>query len=312
MSWLGRPYRGLIIAFAAISGLAMMAAISVAQTAPIKKIEIISVIGPELTNSRRLNHPCAVAVNDANEIYIADYGNDRIVKLDSAYNLIAEYGGYGQGEISLNGPASIALDVVSNVYVVDSGNRWIRRLDRMLNLVSIHRNLQNSISLPVCIDISPRGEIIFGDEGAGGFFILDPLLNSVTEFVLDWQGSGARFGRPSAISIDHRGNIYVCDIDLGSVVIFDEFGSKTGSIGEEILKRPTGIGISPLGVWVADELLAGLVCFYADSRETFFWPGEKGKKLIKPKGLAVTQEGLIVLTDAGADEIFVLQPIIGD
>ena len=96
----------------------------------------MNVIGPSIGSTRRLAQPRDITANMVGEIYIADYGNDRIVKLDSALNFIGEVGGFGASDYSINGPVSLALDNVSNLYVVDSGNKRLLRFDRNLNFIS--------------------------------------------------------------------------------------------------------------------------------------------------------------------------------
>ena len=85
----------------------------------------------------QLKDPVDVAVDRAGNLYIADYGNNRIrrVSPDGIITTIAGNGtaGYsGDGGLatraSLSGPTALALDRAGNIYVADEGNNAIRIL----------------------------------------------------------------------------------------------------------------------------------------------------------------------------------------
>lgn len=84
-----------------------------------------------------LNAPAAVAVDSTGNVYIAEYGANRIrvVGLDGNIHTIAGNGlqGFsGDGALatsaSFNGPTDIKLDAQGNLYIVDSLNSSIRKL----------------------------------------------------------------------------------------------------------------------------------------------------------------------------------------
>jgi hypothetical protein len=84
-----------------------------------------------------LNSPAAVAVDAAGNIYIADWGNNRvrIVTPDGAINTIAgdgigKYSGDGgpTASAALNGPEAIAVRNGGLVYVADTTNCRVRLL----------------------------------------------------------------------------------------------------------------------------------------------------------------------------------------
>ncbi len=84
-----------------------------------------------------LNNPSSVAVDNTNNIYIGDVGNQRILKVDAITKKINTVAGGGLvSDINYNGPAlapfffpdSVALDSQGGILIADSGNSVIWRM----------------------------------------------------------------------------------------------------------------------------------------------------------------------------------------
>ena len=108
---------------------------------------IINTIAGQGTNSfsgdggpataAELNRPFDVSVDAAGNIYIADFANNRIRKVDNtgiistiAGNGVASFSGDGgpATAASLKGPTGISLDLYDNLYIADQSNSRIREL----------------------------------------------------------------------------------------------------------------------------------------------------------------------------------------
>jgi DNA-binding beta-propeller fold protein YncE len=87
----------------------------------------------------RFATPCGVSVDAAGNVYVADYGNNRIRKINPSANGTGVVGtlagNYGWGLV--NGPAplaqfhfpfGIAIDATGTLYVADAGNNCIRKI----------------------------------------------------------------------------------------------------------------------------------------------------------------------------------------
>ena len=88
----------------------------------------------------RLKHPYGVAVDGTGNLYIADWGNHRIRKVDSTGTIstIAGTGEFGFGgdggpatAARLDGPTGVAVDGTGNLYIADFNNHRIRVLSPM-------------------------------------------------------------------------------------------------------------------------------------------------------------------------------------
>lgn len=92
--------------------------------------------GPAMT--ARLNSPSSVAVDASGNLFIADYGNNRIRKVNTngvittvaGTNSSGFSGDGGTATIArLNSPSCVAVDVFGNLFIADYGNIRIREVD---------------------------------------------------------------------------------------------------------------------------------------------------------------------------------------
>ncbi len=89
--------------------------------------------------SAQFNHPDGIVAN-AGQLYIADFTNNRIRKVDLSTGIVttavgngaAGFGGDGgpatSALVQINGPAGVMLDPVGNVYIADFTNNRIRKV----------------------------------------------------------------------------------------------------------------------------------------------------------------------------------------
>jgi uncharacterized protein (TIGR03437 family) len=133
-------------------------------------------------SAAQLRSPEGVSVDGANNLFIADTGNNRIRKVSQgvittiAGNGSTGYGGENVGAISapLTVPTGVAVDRAGNVYIAESGNNRIRKLSNGV-ITTIAGNGANGFS---------------GDNG--------PAIN-------------ATFNGPNRVAVDGLGNLYVSD-----------------------------------------------------------------------------------------------------
>ncbi|MFY9225559.1 MAG: hypothetical protein WAQ98_22975 [Blastocatellia bacterium] len=151
----------------------------------------------------KLYYPEAIAIDLADNIYVADTKNHRIRKISpkGEVSTIAGSGelGYsdGAGHIAkFNNPSGITVDKQGYLYVSDSMNHVIRK-------------------------ITANGEVftIAGIAGKKG--------------CVDGDIKKAKFSRPSGITIDNEGNLYVADLNNHRIRKIDPNGSVSTFAGSE-------------------------------------------------------------------------------
>ena len=188
-----------------------------------------------------LNEPFAVAVDAPGNVYIAEFGNNRVRKVDTkgiittiAGTGVAGYSGDGgpAANALLNGPQGVAVDSTGNVYIADTANNRIRI-------------------------VTPGGTI--GTVAGNG-------LPGYTQDGV--QATSTQVGFPTGIAVDAAANIYVTDNNARvrkvypSGVITTIAGSGTrgysgdgGVATSALLNGPTGVAVSSAGsVYVTDTI----------------------------------------------------------
>lgn len=74
----------------------------------------------------QLKAPRDAATDSAGNVYVADYGNDRIVKFNPAGNEITHWGGSGNHAGQFHRPYGVDVDVDNKIYVADSTNHRVQ------------------------------------------------------------------------------------------------------------------------------------------------------------------------------------------
>ena len=77
-----------------------------------------------------------IAVNSQEDIYVADYGNDRIQKFTSKEEFIRAWGSTGTSDGQFRGIYGIAVDSNDDIYVTDVANHRIQKFDINGNFIT--------------------------------------------------------------------------------------------------------------------------------------------------------------------------------
>ena len=84
--------------------------------------------GPLELGDGQFGIPAGIAVDAANNIYVADPSNARVQKFDPDGNFLGKFGGpgTGDGQFGPEGPRGLAIDAAGRVYVSDPANNRIQ------------------------------------------------------------------------------------------------------------------------------------------------------------------------------------------
>jgi uncharacterized protein (TIGR03437 family) len=148
-----------------------------------------------------LDVPSDVAVDAADNVYIADAGNNRVRKVDTS-GIITTVAGTGTDGFSgdggtatqamLNFPWGLATDASGNVYVADRVNNRVRKIGLSLPSVAPTLNaVVNGASFSASMAVAPGSAIsIFGTNLAGTALtaLSTPLLTVMADTSVTFNG----------------------------------------------------------------------------------------------------------------------------
>lgn len=187
-----------------------------------------------------LNQPYDVALDSTGNLYIADFGNHRIRKVDphgristAAGTGVAGYGGDGGPavEARLNGPYGVFVDADDNLLIADSLNHVVRKVGPDGKITTIAGTgergysgdgrpaLAATFNSPESLFVDPLGRLYIGDEHNHSIRVIDTdgristLVgngrpgDSVDGTVCD----RAQLNDPEDIWVGHHGTILIAD-----------------------------------------------------------------------------------------------------
>ena len=168
----------------------------------------------------QLNYPFALAVDDSNNIYVADKDNGRIEKFDNAGNYLAQF------DAGLNlRPYGVAVDHSGNIYEADD-NGTINVFNSAGNLIKVIGSNGSGDGQFGCA----RGVVV---DSSGNVYGIDGCGNRIEKF--DSSGNYiSQFGNgnldsPISIAIDSSNNLYVTNYNIQYLVKFDSNGNFLNS-----------------------------------------------------------------------------------
>jgi len=184
--------------------------------------------------SANLNSPEGISVNSDGFIYIADTGNNRIVKFKANDVVIAEQGGLGWGKYQFDSPVDIWAKANLDVFIADKNNRRIVRYDKNLNYISSYPSSEiygnPDIGYPVSTVMSLHGDLYILDAQNKYIIKLQTMSNSYHIFG-DISNTFLPLKNPVKMEADRKNKIYVSDSERGSIFIYDLYGNLLQTVG---------------------------------------------------------------------------------
>ena len=242
------------------------------------------------------NRPTGMATDAAGNIYVTEYGNHTVRKITPAglvSTLVGGVNGFADGtgtDAKLFRPTDIIMGVDGFLYVADSWNNRIRK-------------------------VSLAGVVTTFAGGSSGF--------------VDGMGNAAKFNKPSGLTTDADGNIYVADLENQSIrkittagVVStlaggtEGYNNGTGSSAQ--FKDPRAIVLSnnnelmvtdQFGRTVRKVTLAGVVTVFAGNGVSGSSDGVgTSSSFGVPNGITIDNDGNLLVSDRSEHNIRKISP----
>ena len=248
-----------------------------------------------------LNDPSSVAIDAAGDLFIADYYNNRVRKVDTN-GVITTVAGSGSPGFSGDGgtatdarldfavtsflPSGVVVDNSGNLFIADSNNKRIRKVNAKGIITTVAGNGSG-------LDYGP------GDGGAA---------------------TNAGLGSPVGLALDASGNLFIADweearirkVDINGIITTvagtgsPGFSGDGGVATNARLQGPTGVAVDVSGnLFIADGNwlvrrvdTKGIITTVAGGGTNH--PGDGGAATyasISPVGLAVDASGNLFIAD---------------
>lgn len=185
----------------------------------------------------RFNFPSGVAPDNQGNLYVADFANHTIRKINSAGDVttfagVAGVTGTNDGTgtaARFDNPTSLAIDGSGNIYVADTFNHAIRKITSAGVVTTLAgkpgtsgtndgNGLEARFNSPFCLAVDGSGNVYVSDTGNQTIRKITPGGDVSTlagtagiSGTNNGTGSDARFSAPEGIAVDSAGNVFVVD-----------------------------------------------------------------------------------------------------
>ena len=191
--------------------------------------------------------PSGLCIDKSRNIFIADYGNNIVRKIDAATNIITTFAGrYGVAYTGDGGPATNAQfsspvgvfsDSANNIYVCDQYNSVVRKVDAITNIITTVAGNGNpgysgdgglakhaELNQPTNGYVDNQNNIYFTEFGNGVVRRVDGITGIITTVAGNgtwgWAGDGGPATAAELSCTDLA-------IDNNGCMIIDDYGTNT-------------------------------------------------------------------------------------
>lgn len=222
-----------------------------------KSMSGLEVYGIDEEDNQLLNQPHGICANSRGDVYVADTGNNRIVRLfNPGHKLeyVTSINGQKSPSGKFNSPQQVALDNSGNIYISDTGNNLVQVYDKNNNF-----------------------KLIFPDENN----LLNPTVIAVTDLKQKHQSKKENF----VIVVDsskHRINKFTLKGKLLKQVLMSDLGFTNATLEYGCLDYFNQLLITDSHyhcIHKFDNNLNYIISFGSE--------GDDDHQFIEPKGIAI-------------------------
>jgi sugar lactone lactonase YvrE len=216
--------------FACLMGLALLCAATLSAQ--------VTFVGAQQTVlGTGLLHPLGTAVDSSGNLYIADTGNNRILK-------IAPNGTQTPVSVTpltLNAPQALAFDSAGDLYISDGTNGRVVKVP-----------VAGGAATAFATVASPKRLAV---DASGNVFVVNSSVGSIVKITSGGTPSNFATGleQPLGVAVDAAGNVYLADRTNSGIVKYPPNGVGSVEVGTA-LSAISGVAVDRAGnVYVAES-----------------------------------------------------------
>lgn len=284
------------------------------QIAPAQKLQILQSFGKFNSNVGQISSATNLALNGKNtNIFIADTGNNRILKLGWDGTVSNVFGSRGSDPGQLMSPKDVAVDSEGNIIIADTMNNRIQKLAADGTFLWEH-----FIRCPYGVVIDSNDRIVAAQaEAPVEIEVLSPEGERIPS-CFGCDGAESKLDSPHDLAIDRKGFVYITDLAANRIQKYTSDGYFVESIGQRgngkgSFNHPWGIAIDGQDrLWVTDmdnhrvQVLTteGDFLYSFDLKNTLLPASYRSTQALPyPKGITITEDNQIFITLAGLNTV---------
>lgn len=155
--------------------------------------------------------PDDLVFSSKNEIYVADSGNGRIVRLDKNGKFLGQWGKKGKSTSEFSTAHGLAIDAQDRIYVADRGNNRVQVFDPTGVFLAEWSGFGNPFGLLV-----KDRQLLVSEGDVNKIFHLALTTGKIEQ---QW-GDSNTLQLPHLMSSDRQGRLYVAEVNGKRVQIF--------------------------------------------------------------------------------------------
>jgi tripartite motif-containing protein 71 len=311
---LGKAAKLFLIFFSAIVlALVIYLFVDQVQKAIAKSKTILIPVGMVIGSSpeTKFLEPKDVATDSENNVYVSDFGSNKIFKFDSNGKLFFSVGvmgnhpGDNKGPLEFNQPSGLWVSQKGTVYVADSFNHRIQVFDSEGKFL---RMWAHSFFGPKGIVGDNNGKIYVVDTGNHKIVVFDENGNFIKEFGGHGTSDG-KFDEPIGCALDSKGILYISDSNNNRIEEFDP-NKKNGDEYFTSFKVSTWHGknlefpylvIHDDNIFTSNASLGAVLRYSLDGKLIAIYKKQDG--FSNPQGVAVDTLGRVYVTEVGLGRV---------
>jgi DNA-binding beta-propeller fold protein YncE len=268
---------------------------------PMSTPEYSSEFGAVGSESEKVKEPTGTAIDAAGNVWVVDFGKNRVVKYSSAGGYLAAY-----SPDSMLEPVGIAVSPLNGyIYVANRGKNRIDILSpstgALIGVFGSEGSGAGQLNYPDQIAVDTKGDVWVADFHNSRIDEFSATGEYLTSFGEEGAGNG-QFKNVTGIT-ECGGYLFAVDQGHHRVEQFSRKGEYVSQFGSANLSLPSEIACEPINgdLYISDGNVTGFVAEFnlaGKFLDTFSGAGKA--KLAGPVGVAIGAGSSIYIADNGA------------